>query len=182
MIDIESIIQKKAKDLRAIADGLMKLHPIETKTFKFNTKILNPESPPPEIVNDILTWEKKQKSIFVYYLSLPEDANTETIHKKITTAKRMKIGERAYPRINFPSKYLYVGSSRDFAKRVKEHLGYGYIKTYAMNIAFWCNGLDLDTEIVCLRYNPQIKKGIIQALEDGLWDHFQPLLGRQGVK
>jgi len=51
-----------------------------------------------------------------------------------------------------------------------------------MNIAFWCSGLNLDTDIVCLRYNPKIKNGIIQALEDGLWDHLKPLLGRQGVR
>jgi len=182
MVNIESVILKKAENLRAIADGLINLHPIETRTFKFNTKTLNSESSPPEIVNEVSIWEKIQKSIFVYYFSLPQDANLEIVHGKITDAKRKKLGQRAYPRINSPSRYLYVGSSSDISKRIKEHLGFGYRKTYAMNLAFWCNGLNLDTDIVCMRYNPNIKKDIIQAFEDGLWDHLKPLLGRQGAR
>lgn len=182
MVDIESVKLNKAKNLRAIADELINLQPIETKTFKFNTKILNPESSPPDLVNEVSIWEKVQKSIFVYYFSLAQDADLEIVHKKITDAKKKKLFQRAYPRINSPSRCLYVGSSRDIAKRIKEHLGYGYRKTYAMNLAFWCSGLNLDIDIVCMRYNPKIKKGIIQTFEDGLWDHLKPLLGRQGAR
>ena len=182
MIDIESVKLNKANNLRAIAEGLIDLHPIETKTFKFNTKSLNPESFPPNLVNEVSIWEKVKKSIFVYYFFLPQDADLEIVHEKITDAKKKKLAQRAYPRINSPSRYLYVGSSRDIAKRIKEHLGFGYRDTYAMNLAFWCSDLNLDTDIVCMRYNPKIKKGIIQAFEDGLWDHLKPLLGRQGAR
>ncbi|MFH2046716.1 MAG: hypothetical protein ABIK92_16410 [Pseudomonadota bacterium] len=182
MIDIESVIQKKAKKLRAIADGLVGLYPIETKTVKFNTKILDHESNPPELVNEFYTWEKVQKSIFVYYFSVLQDADLEIIQKRITDAKKEKLAQRAYPRINSPSRYLYVGSSREIAKRIKEHLGFGYEKTYAMNLAFWCNDLNLDMDIFCMRYNPTATKEVIQAFEDGLWDHLKPLLGRQGAR
>ena len=131
MIDIETIKLKKAEDLRAMAHSLVDLHPIETNIFTFNTRILDPESSPPEIVNDVSIWEKQSKSIFLYYFVLQQDANLDSAYEKITAAKKNKIGKRAYPRINSPSRYLYVGSSRDFTKRVKEHLGFGYKQTYA---------------------------------------------------
>lgn len=182
MVDIESVKLNKAKNLRAIADELINLHPIETKTFKFNTSILNPESPPPDLVDEILIWEKAQKSIFVYYFSLSQDADPEIVHEKITDAKKIKLAQRAYPRIFSPSRCLYVGSSRQIAKRIKEHLGFGHRDTYAMNLAFWIGNLNLDTDIVCMRYKQNIKKGIIQAFEDGLWEHLKPLLGRKGAR
>lgn len=182
MIDIESVIQIKAEKLKAIADGLIGLHPIETKTVIFNTRILYPESDFPEFVNDFTTWEMMQKSIFVYYFSVSQNADLEIIHKRVADAKKARIAQRAYPRVNSPSRYLYVGSSREIAKRIKEHLGFGYQKTYAMNLAFWCNGLNLDINISCMRYNLTIKKDVIQALEDGLWDYLKPLLGRQGAR
>ena len=84
MVDIESVKLKKADELRAIADELITIHPIETKTFKFNTSSLNPESSTPDLVNEISFWEKLQKSIFVYYFSLDKNADLEIVHKKIT--------------------------------------------------------------------------------------------------
>ena len=127
-------------------------------------------------------WEKEQKSIYIYYFSLQKNSDLEKVQQKISYAKKKKIAQRAYPRINDPSRYLYVGSSRNIAKRIREHLGFGYRTTYAMNLAFWCKDLDLEIDIVCMRYNPQIEKEIIQAFEDGLWDYLKPLLGRQGVR
>ena len=182
MVDVEYVKLKKADELRAIADELIAIQPIETKTFKFNTASLNPESSVPHLIDEISSWEKQQKSIFVYYFSLGENADLEIVHKKITDAKTKKLAKRAYPRINSPSKYLYVGSSRDIAKRIKEHLGFGHINTYAMNLSFWCSDLNLDVDIVCMRYDAKIKKEIIQAFEDGLWEHFKPLLGRKGAR
>ncbi len=182
MVDIEFVKLNKARRLRAIADELINLHPIETRTFKFNTRSLNPESPSLDLVNEISDWEKAQKFTVVYYFSLSKDADPEIVHKKISDAKKRKFAKRAYPRVNPPSRCLYVGGSRDIAKRVKEHLGFGNRKTYAMNIAFWCRNLNLDIDIVCMCYEPKISKEVIQAFEDGLWEHFKPLLGRKGAR
>ena len=55
MIDIESVKLKKADELRAIADELITIHPIETKTFKFNTASLNPESSTPDFIPEFCT-------------------------------------------------------------------------------------------------------------------------------
>ena len=53
MVNIESVKLKKADELKAIADELMTIHPIETKTFKFNTSSLNAESPAPDLIYEI---------------------------------------------------------------------------------------------------------------------------------
>ena len=182
MIDIESVIHKKVKKLRDTADEIIGLRPIEMKTVKFNTKILDAELNPPELVSEISTWEMVQKSIFVYSFSVAQNADLKIILNRITDAKKENLAQRAYPRINSPSRYLYVGSSREIAKRIKEHLGFGYQNTYAMNLAFWCKGLDLDISILLMRFNFAIKKEVVQAFEDGLWDHLKSLLGRQGVR
>lgn len=182
MINIESVRLKKADELRTIADELITIYPIETKTFKFKTASLNLESSAPDLIDKISLWEKQQKSIFIYYFFVSKNADLEIVHKKITDAKTNKLGERSYPRIHSPSKYLYAGSSKSISNRIKEHLGFGHKDTYAMNLEYWCSDLNLDVDIVCMRFNPEIKKEIIQALEDGLWDHLKPLLGRRGAR
>ena len=182
MLDFETIKQSKAQKLRYIADELLKLNPNGNKILNIKAKSITPELPPQDLIQEIYEWEKAQDSKFVYYFSLPHNADFERIHSKVTAAKKNKVGGRAYPRINSPSKYLYVGSSKEIAKRFREHLGYGYKGTYAMNLAYWCSNFEINIEFFCMGCNPNINSEVIQAFEDGLWDHLRPLLGRQGAR
>ena len=137
---------------------------------------------PKALIQKVSEWESCQKDLFVYYFSLPQNTDLEIVHRKVTEAKKNKVGKRAYPRINSASRYLYVGSSKEITKRFKEHLGYSYKGTYAMQLAYWCDDLDLDIVFSCMRFSKKTRVDVIQAFEDGLWDHLNPMLGRRGAR
>lgn len=182
MIDFESIRKSKADKLREIADNLIKLSPRDNITLNLHASRIKPDIPPDDIIRKLAEWEESQNSIFLYYFALKENTDLAVVHNRITAAKKNKIGGRAYPRINSVSRVLYVGSSKEITKRFREHLGYGYKGTYAMNLAYWFSDLDTYIDFFCMSCDPNINKDVIQAFEDGLWDNFKPLLGRQGAR
>jgi len=82
------------------------------------------------------------------------------------------------------SRCLYVGSSRDIMKRIKEHLAVGSSpsrKTYSLWLKDWFgkSGLPQEIEIYFLSF-----KGLSHTetymIEDLLWRGFSPLFGRSG--
>lgn len=181
-MDLESIKKQKAENLKDIADELLKLGPLEEKLFVFNTSDLTSEHIPNKLIQSISDWEKSDPSLFVYYFLLHENTDVDHVYQKVKSAKTEKIANRAYPRINYPSRYLYVGSSRELAKRFKAHLGYSYIGTYAMQLLYWCSDLNIDVDFFCMRFSKNTKPEILQSFEDGFWDAAKPMLGRKGAR
>lgn len=182
MLDLDFIKQEKYKRLQKVADELLSLNPIDQQSFTFNTNELILNKPPERIIQAVSDWVKDRDFLFVYYFSLSEDANLNTIYQRFSEAKKGKVGSRAYPRINSESRYLYVGSSREFIKRVREHLGYGYKGTYAMQLAYWTQGLNLNIQLFCMRFKTSINQEVVQAFEDAIWDFVKPMLGRKGAR
>ena len=88
----------------------------------------------------------------------------------------------AYPRLNAQATCFYVGSSQSVAKRLKEHLGFGAGKTYALQLVHWARPLSLELDFVCAKYAENTPIEAIQALEDTLWETSKPMFGRQGRK
>jgi hypothetical protein len=182
MIDIDRIKQIKAKELRETANNLIKLFPRDEIIIKLEASRIKLGNPPDDIIQKLIKWEEAQNSVFLYYFVLHRNTDLKIIQEKITETKNNKIAGRAYPRINSASRFLYVGSSREITKRFKEHLGYGYKGTYAMNLAYWFNDLGTGLKFHCMSFDPDTNKDAIQALEDGLWDYLKPQLGRRGPK
>ncbi|VBB17011.1 hypothetical protein [Burkholderia stabilis] len=81
---------------------------------------------------------------------------------------------------------LYVGSSRSFASRLQQHFGFGPEGTYSLHLKRWVPETLCRTPLV-LEYwtvldGKQTRPIVLQALEDYLWDHSQPVFGRRGSK
>lgn len=83
--------------------------------------------------------------------------------------------------IHFESACLYVGRSGKLRSRLRQHLGAGSEGIYAMHMHRWCAGIEATIKIYCYRFDKQSGL-IVQALEDGLWDGFQPMFGRKGER
>lgn len=83
--------------------------------------------------------------------------------------------------IHSQSEYLYVGRSQKLKSRLKQHLDAGSEGIFAMHLLRWGASIDARIKIYCYRFDRQPNL-IIQALEDGLWDNFQPMFGRKGEK
>ena len=80
---------------------------------------------------------------------------------------------------------LYVGSSNDIRQRLKEHLFLCKSNTYAMHLEKWFK-TDLTFTIATWGFNDFLttEKNAehLQNIEDILWSHYKPLLGKQGKK
>jgi len=182
MLDLDFIKKEKYKRLQKVADELLSLNPVDQKLFFFSTNELILHKPPERIIQAVSEWVRDRGFLFVYYFSLLEDADLNTVYQRFSEAKKGKVGSRAYPRLNSESRYLYVGSSRGFIRRVREHLGYGSKDTYAMQLAYWTQELNLNIQLFCMRFKTSINQEVVQAFEDAIWDFVKPMLGRKGAR
>ncbi len=74
-------------------------------------------------------------------------------------------------------KCLYVGSSQDIKKRLKEHLGIQSKTTYALHLSEWWEDKNITVELYEVS---NVKE--MQLYEDLLWDELKPLLGKHGKR
>src|SRR5690606_843826 len=77
------------------------------------------------------------------------------------------------------SQYLYVGRSKKLRSRLAQHLGARHEGIYAMHLQRWATPISCDIDISYYRIDGKANL-VIQAIEDGVWQTLQPMLGRQG--
>ena len=77
---------------------------------------------------------------------------------------------------------LYVGASANLERRLKEHLGVGAQKTYALQLSHWAADLGLNLSMGCAVYSRGAQPDAMQTLEDALWNEMQPMFGRRGAR
>ena len=53
--------------------------------------------------------------------------------------------------------------------------------TYAIHFQTWASAIDLKVDFYLYRF-AGIGDRVVQVIEDGLWDHMKPMLGRRGEK
>jgi len=76
---------------------------------------------------------------------------------------------------------LYVGRSYAPRQRFRQHLLSSASGTYAIHFAAWAQAINLSVEFHLYRF-AGLDDPVVQVLEDGLWDHLMPMLGRRGDK
>jgi hypothetical protein len=79
------------------------------------------------------------------------------------------------------SRALYVGRSYAPRQRFRQHLLSSTSGTYAIHFTAWAHVIDLCVEFHLYRF-AGLGGPVVQVLEDGLWDHLRPMLGRRGDK
>lgn len=83
---------------------------------------------------------------------------------------------RKCPKLNNPSKIMYIGSSiSDIKNRINQHLGNGAKGTYALQLKHWFTGT---IKITVNLYD--IERRVLQIIEDDLSDRLKPAFGKQG--
>lgn len=163
---IKKHIIEEIKNLNSILENIniKKLEPIEiipTKEVMLNLNLPKGES-------------------FIYVIKSVKPIEQQSLVSGIKSKKK----DFAMCRINKNfneniENCLYVGSSHNIIKRLQEHLGIDdSAKTYAMHLAEWWEYGPIIMEI----YKVEDSDKCLQLYEDILWEHYRPILGRQGKK
>lgn len=72
---------------------------------------------------------------------------------------------------------LYVGTSKDLATRIRQHLGYGPKKTYSLHLVTWFpKDIDLTINIYKVQTNYHLTTELI---EQTIWDNLKPIFGKR---
>jgi len=181
-MEIEKVKKDTINDLVSIIDDIKNIQFEEKLSYKFNTKDLQNVHYVENLLNNIKKQINHNKYKYIYTFSLPDNFPTDKIYKRYKKAKESKKSERAYARLNRKSTCLYVGSSKGLIPRIKQHLGFGPKGTYAMQLCYWCENLNLDIALNIYGFGNGISIKAFQAFEDGVWNSLKPMLGRQGKK
>lgn len=133
---------------------------------------------------DLINKVREQSSIGVpaiYFFSTVGSTNLQDIQLAFRASQTEST--RCFSRDgNRISSHLYVGSSMNLPKRLKEHLGFGPAKTYSLQLAHWAKDLNESLKFEFAVFDPASPPNALQALEDTLWDTLEPMFGRRGVR
>lgn len=123
------------------------------------------------ILNDLTELDGIKKAI---YIIEQVGGDIEKTFNELVEYKSKK--ERACPKLNNPSKVMYVGSSTTGIKRrIKEHVGQGYKNTSSLHLSHWYTE---DYKITVREYD--VSNEILQILEDALYHKLKPAFGKLG--
>ncbi len=181
-MEIEKVKTATINDLVSIIDGIKNIRFEEKLSYKFNTKDLQNVQFVENLLNKIKKQINHKKYKYIYTFCMPDNFLLDSIYTKYKDAKESKKSERAYARLNTKSLCLYVGSSKGLIPRIKQHLGFGPKGTYAMQLCYWCENLNLNITLNIYAFDNGISIKAFQAFEDGAWNSLKPMLGRQGKK
>ena len=174
-----SLPNRTREHLIQLADKVVGVVPIDSGSFRVFTRELDPNIVPKTILDELALGIQKDYT-FLYYIRAVNNPNLIELERVFSEAKvRNPI---AYARWIHRSDFLYVGSSANPIQRFKEHLGYGSVGTYSMQLAHWASNLNLELDFMYASYPASIPQDVIQALEDTLWDTLRPMFGRKGQR
>lgn len=171
--------QSELKRLSAAVDRVL---PLDVRSWHVDVAALPLESRGLDLLDEVSAWAGQSKACLYYFECHSQDVDIEQIERYFSSAKAHASNARAYPRLNAKRHLLYVGSSRSVTKRLREHLGYGANKTYALQLLHWARPVSLKLDFVCAKYADSTPTEVIEALEDALWKGSRPMFGRQGRK
>ena len=140
--EFKSLPPSAQASLRQLADAVGGIVPSSTNAWTIRTSDLREGSEEPPIVSEVKRWEGTDLA-FLYYFRLTNDVNLTTVERAYSDAKAREKNERAYARLIKASRCFYVGGSQAISQRLKEHLGFGAKKTYALQLAHWAPPLNI---------------------------------------
>jgi len=117
-----------------------------------------------------------QNAIYIVRLEHQEVRDVKKIKQLMIDYKSKQ--ERSCPKVNRDvSTVMYVGSSSTgLTKRLNQHFGFGYPKTYALQLQYWFRGR---VSIEVLDY-ANTSREVLQLVEDAISAQLKPMFGKQG--
>jgi hypothetical protein len=133
-----------------------------------------------DIIELVAEWGSKGQP-YLYTFHLVGEFDVSAVSRAFVDAKN-NLNTRKFSKFISKNDCLYVGGSRDLAKRFKEHLGFGSAATYALQLSHWAPSLLLNIRFSAALYPVATTNEVLQLLEDTLWDKRKPMFGKRGGK
>jgi len=181
----ECVFQEISNQLKEISNRIEATRAQQSARFQIQFSDINPEYS--QILKKrIKDWEKQcSGSSYIYIYKANNKAELMRINDSYAKSREQNTEQRAFARINkgsSESQVLYVGSSHSIGQRTKDHLGFSSKSVFSLQIFHWCRELDGGIDLEILRFSPGTDSVILQSIEDGLWNKFKPMFGRQGQR
>jgi hypothetical protein len=168
---------KAVESSQEIAKELRELRFTDVKQFSFKKKDISDDV---KITNLIKQQGLPNRGKWVYVFLAD---NLVELLRKFRNKREKEMDNKKFAQANEKighPKSVYVGSSKKLRTRMAEHFGKVHDKTYAIRFNEW---LPNDEEITCFYFEVEAQsQEVLQALENGMWDNLQPIIGKKGGK
>ena len=129
---------------------------------------------------DVFEGHKNKKCPAIYLFKIKSKHSGGEIVDALQAFKDKKI--RSCPKIDKKrsgdTKFLYCGSSKGgLHGRFIQHLGFGSQNTFALQLFYWANAIQLELEFHYAWLDPNYKE-FTELLESALADKIKPLVGK----
>ncbi|MFA7667933.1 MAG: hypothetical protein WCX93_01155 [Burkholderiaceae bacterium] len=174
---------------KAVADGAILPEPV---FIRFCTRAIAQDYVK-EKSQKIPTGKRREDegSEFIYVFSIAEqsDAGSQELAAAFETGRQLQAqddypGKKNLCQLNGATaerRAIYVGRSHSPRERFKQHLLESAGGTYGIHFQSWSCELHLHVEFFCYQFRG-LGDLAAQVLEDGLWDHLKPILGKRGAR
>lgn len=133
--------------------------------------------------------DKSSEFLYVYTISETCDVSYEEIEEAFKSGRDIQNQEnfRGNKNLCQPNKLsegtkaLYVGRSYKPRERFKQHIFESTSKTFAIHFESWASNIPLHVNLYVYQFR-ELGDLTVQVIEDGLWDHLNPLFGKRGAK
>lgn len=172
--------EKAQERLEATAAAVRVLQP-ELSTFNITPEHLTSEEAARPLLDKIKVSCGGKLCLYVFRLSeaLADRVALDHVQDRFASARDDAAG-LAFAQLNLvdPSPVLYVGCSLSLRGRVREHLGFGSGRTYALRLNKWFTECSL--ELVVAAFDRNASRDAVLYLEETLWHDLKPMFGRPG--
>jgi hypothetical protein len=133
--------------------------------------------------------DKGSEFLYVYTISESCDVSYEEIEEAFKSGRDLQ-NQDNYPghknlcqpnKLSKGTKALYVGRSYKPRERFKQHVFESTSETFAIHFESWASNIHLHVNLYVYQFR-ELGDLTVQVIEDGLWDHLNPLLGKRGAK
>lgn len=177
-----AIINKISANLRVLADGVEQASHVHKIIVEIDFPSIQNGYPPASLKPVLDECNEFKKSKYLYIMEALEHTDILECYHAFSDARNNTLDKRAYARLNEPSETFYVGTSKSFSSRLKQHFGYASPKIFALHLSHWIQDIQGGIKLTAFRYSSDIEPKVLQAIEDGLWEEMLPMFGRQGAK
>lgn len=125
----------------------------------------------------------REKARFIYVFDVVGEFDSAAVRSAFERARKVSTEGRRFAKLSAgKGSVLYVGSSKKLIRRASEHLGLVAATVYAMHLRQWLPDADLRVRLSPFCLPDAVRNEVVQAIEDGLWQRLNPILGRQGAR